>query len=122
MENALAKALHLWDVETPENFAAECLFVQKSGLRCLPGKSDWQQLINLQRQVIMEFELENGQKRYALLVGVTRNKAIFRSDQEYIFPIPEVLKYWKGYFLVLWKPPAPDFWTLALLTDKLPVP
>jgi general secretion pathway protein A len=113
MENALTTALHQWDIETPENFTAECLFVQKSGLRCLPGKSDWQQLINLKRQVIMEFELENSQKRFALLVGVTRKKAIFRSDQEYIFPISEVLKYWNGYFLVLWKPPASDFWTLA---------
>jgi len=113
MENALANALHQWDIETPENFSAECLFVQKSGLRCLPGKSDWQQLSNLGRQVIMEFELENNQKRFALLVGVTKNKAIFRSDQEYIFPITDVLKYWNGYYLVLWKPPVADFWTLA---------
>lgn len=113
MENALAKSLHQWDIETPKNFTAECLFVQKSGLRCLPEKSDWQQLINLKRQVIMEFDLENNQKRFALLVGVIRNKAIFRSDQEYLFSIPDVLKYWNGYFLALWKPPTADFWTLA---------
>ncbi len=113
MESALATSLHQWDIETPEDFTAECLFVQKSGLRCLPGKSDWQQLINLGRQVIMEFDLENNQKRFTLLVGVIKNKAIFRSDQEYLFPIAEVLKYWNGYFLVLWKPPVTDFWTLA---------
>jgi general secretion pathway protein A len=109
MEHALNIALHQWKIAIPENFSAECLFVQKSGLRCLPGKSSWQRLINLQRPAILEFTLANQEKRFTLLTDVNLYQVVLQADQEYIFPIQDILPYWKGVFLTLWKPPSAGF-------------
>lgn len=109
MTHALNIALRLWDISIPENFSAVCPLFQKTGLRCLPGRSNWQQLIRLDRPIILEFSLANNQKRFALLVGTIQDKVILRTDMEYLFPIQEILPFWKGIFLVLWKPPGIDF-------------
>ena len=109
MEHALNLALKQWNIAIPDNSLAECLFVQKVGLRCLPGKSSWNRLINLQRPVILEFTLANQEKRFALLTGVNRYQVVLQADQEYIFPIQDILPYWKGVFLALWKPPSDSF-------------
>ncbi len=109
MSQALKIALRQWEIYIPENLSIECPLFKKTGLRCLPGKSNWYQLKNLTRPVILEFTLANEEKRFALLVSIIRNKVILRADKEYIFPIQEFLPFWKGIYLALWKPPSIDF-------------
>jgi general secretion pathway protein A len=109
MSQALKITLRQWEIYLPENSSVQCPLFKKTGLRCLPGKSNWYQLANLNRPVILEFTVANEEKHFALLVGVIGDKVVLRTDKIYTFPTQQILPFWKGVFLALWKPPSIDF-------------
>ena len=60
------------------------------------------------RPVILEFLLTGAEKRHALLTGLGQNQSMLHFQDNMMFPLADVLKYWNGYYLILEQPPIPD--------------
>ena len=69
-------------------------------------KTDWKDLIALNRPVIMEFDLTKSEKFYAILLGLKQGSPVFYFNPELSFPIEQVLALWDGYYQMLWQSPV----------------
>jgi general secretion pathway protein A len=105
---ALAETLKIWGKELPAIHPSNCDDVQAAGLNCLPGKAGWKEVLAMNRPVILEFSLPAGEKRYAVLTGIRQSQSLVQFHGNMAFPLAEVLRFWDGYYLVLWKSPRPD--------------
>ena len=108
LNSALISALKIWDKPIPENNKVNCHYVETTGLRCLFGKAGWKDLLITKRPVILEFSLTSAEKRHALLTGLGQNQSMLHFQDNMMFPLADVLKYWNGYYLILEQPPLPD--------------
>ncbi len=104
---ALAETLKIWGKELPAIHPSNCDSVQASGFNCLPGKVGWKEVLAMNRPVILEFSLPAGEKRYAVLTGIWQSQSLVQFHGDMAFPLAEVLRFWDGYYLLLWKPPRP---------------
>jgi general secretion pathway protein A len=59
----------------------------------------------LNRPVILEFLIEDTQKRYATLVALDEYRLTLDFETKLSFPIEQVLPFWHGHYILLWKPP-----------------
>ena len=82
--------------------------METTGLRCLFGKAGWKDLLITKRPVILEFSLTGAEKRHALLTGLGQSQSMLHFQDNMMFPLADVLKYWNGYYLILEQPPLPD--------------
>lgn len=121
LSNALTKALKIWRKSPPVSHPADCNDIPATGLNCLFGKASWQELLSMDRPVILEFVLPAGKKRYAVLTGVSQNHALVQLQGDKQFPLADALTFWNGYYLLLWKPPLPDMQEIypALYSDHV---
>ncbi|WP_233144624.1 ExeA family protein [Methyloprofundus sedimenti] len=86
---------------------SNCNQLKKLGIECLFEQSNWENMIALDRPVMMEFSLSATKHVYALLVGLKGNDPVFQFDNEELsFPLKQVLAAWDGYYLLLWQPPS----------------
>ena len=115
MDTALLAALKVWQKPLPPAGGIDCEYVASTGLHCLSDNASWKDLLALNRPAILQFALPPEQKRHALLTGVDKGQAIFRSEEEFRFPIADVLKVWDGHFLLFWRSPQPD---MTLITPQ----
>jgi len=83
-----------------------CEELEELGLSCLFDKSNWKDLIALNRPVIMEFKTQNTEKKYEILVGLEKGQPVFLSNKVRSFSLEHVINQWNGYYLMLWQPPA----------------
>ncbi|MFW5444179.1 MAG: ExeA family protein [Methylococcaceae bacterium] len=104
LNNVFQQLAKLWNKETTAD--SDCLEIKKTGLRCLLGESNWGNLITLDRPVIMEFSIADGNEHYLLLVGIKEGNPVFSIDTKTAFPIAQVLAVWKGVYMMLWQPPV----------------
>lgn len=105
LDTALIKLAKLWGQEFTTNI--ECEALETTELHCLLAKSSWDNLVSLNRPVIMEFNDIESEKVYALLIGINEGNPVFFIDKKQHFPIDEVLTQWNGHYLLLWQPPIP---------------
>ena len=98
---SLTDALKIWKKDVDNEQRVDCEFVQKKGLYCLYDKGNWKDLLAYNRPAIMEFTLNSGSKRYALLTKIKDGQPILTVDKDYKFPLSDVLSYWDGYFMLL---------------------
>ncbi|MGY6274863.1 AAA family ATPase [Methylomonas sp. MgM2] len=107
LNQAIKQALSLWHQEVPDetNLACDTL---PGEFRCFPDKSNWKELLELDRPAILEFSLNSGDKRYALLVGTTKHQTILGFNGDVTFPLADLMKFWNGNYLIIWQPPLPD--------------
>ncbi len=106
-ENAFAQALALWGEKAPHGKKIDCDSLKQKGLRCLIDHGSLKDVLKYNRPAVLEFSLPDGRKRHALLIGMDRGYPIIRSvdGKDLTFPLEEVLKFWQGYYLILWKSP-----------------
>lgn len=114
LQTALTKYLEAWKVKPEHNETLTCKTILKRGYRCLFDRTDWKTLLALQRQVILEFSLADTQKRYALLTGTRHGEPVLLFNKQHTFALQDILPFWQGYFLLLWKPPLADTMTIFL--------
>ncbi len=107
LSDALGNALKVFGKTTPSQQPLDCKVVERLSLACFLDRSSWQELLALNRPVVMEFALPNQQKAFALLTGLAGSDAVLLLDKEIHIPITTVLQYWNGYYLLVWKPPIP---------------
>jgi general secretion pathway protein A len=105
-DEAFARLLSQWNIQfNPEGSVKACDAALQKGLRCLFEKSNWHFMRRLNRPVILEFLVKGYQKRYATLVELDDHRLILDLGPERLtFPLDQVLPYWRGRYILLWKP------------------
>ena len=105
-DEAFARLLFQWNIQlNPEASAKVCDAVLQKGLRCLFEKSNWHFMRRLNRPVILEFLVRGYQKRYATLVELDDHRlTLDLGSKRLTFPLDQVLPYWRGRYILLWKP------------------
>ena len=104
----ISSALKLWGKEVQPGEEIGCDSMQKRGLNCFVGWGNWKDLLAFNRPVVLEFSLSPDKKRYALLTAIKDGQPFFTFDRQLTFPLADVLNYWDGYYLLLWKLPIPE--------------
>ncbi len=107
---AINQLTRIWQPKVTQN--TDCTVLQASGLYCLFDQTDWESLQALNRPLVMEFNLDQEQKTYALLTRIENNQAVLLFEQETSIPLPQLLQYWEGYYLMLWQAPIPSITAL----------
>lgn len=110
LENRLKANLQLWKISPPKNI--DCQQLKTLGLACLQEQSHWNQLLDLKRPAILELVINNTEKTYALLIGVSADLQQLYFNDGRSFSRQQLQNYWQGYYLVLWEPPFPNQKTL----------
>ncbi len=105
LNTAFAFALESWGEVVPTYLNPDCEYARQLDIHCLLDRDRWENVLGLNRPVILEFMLPDGEIRNVLLVGTEHGDPIFRFGEDRIFNLDDVLSYWQGYYLVLWKPP-----------------
>jgi hypothetical protein len=105
-EEAFERLFSQWKIgNKPEGTTDDCAWALQNGLQCLFEKSSWHFMRRLNRPVILEFLLEDSQKRYATLVALDEySMTLDLGTQHLSFPIEQVLPFWRGRYILLWKP------------------
>jgi general secretion pathway protein A len=103
---AFARLLALWKLEPPADTADACAFAGQHGLRCLSVHGSWFQLRGFNHPAVLEFALPGGGKRYATLSRLLDDRIELNlGERTQIFALAEILPFWTGDFVLLWKPP-----------------
>jgi general secretion pathway protein A len=110
---AMLQALKAWKKNVPADNRVDCDYAATVGLHCFSDKSNWKELLELDRPAILELALPTEEKRYALLTGVFKGHPIIRFNDDLIFPLADVLNFWNGHFLMLWQSPRPGMTELV---------
>jgi len=105
-EEAFERLFSQWKIgNKPEATTDDCAWALQNGLQCLFEKSSWHFMRQLNRPVILEFLSEDSQKRYATLVALDEySLTLDLGTQHLSFPIEQVLPFWRGRYILLWKP------------------
>lgn len=103
---AFSRLLARWGIKQALPRGQECEIALQNGLRCLIQQGSWQQMRRFNRPAVLEFILENGQKRYATLMALDHEQLTLDVAGESLrFSLLEVLPFWRGRYTLLWKPP-----------------
>ncbi len=113
LNEAMIQALRTWKKTVPAETEVDCSYMATVGLHCLFDKANWKELLELDRPAILEFSLPSEEKRYGLLTGVHNGQPVIRFNDDLTFPLAEVLNFWDGYYLMLWKPSRPGMLGIA---------
>ncbi|MGR8933435.1 MAG: AAA family ATPase [Gammaproteobacteria bacterium] len=110
---AIAGLFDLWHVALPSDNVDACKWAGRNGLRCLEQTGSWIQLRNLGLPAILEFENANGEKRYAIFAARYGDKVrLIKDERSYEVVVAEMLPFWRGAAMLLWKPPFNNVETL----------
>ncbi len=91
-----------------DNTIHDCASLESAGLYCLFDQTGGENLLALNRPLIMELKLNQGEKTYLVLNAVENQQAVLLFEQEMRIPFAQLLQYWDGYYLMLWQPPIPS--------------
>ena len=109
-----AELFLLWDVKVGPEERLTCESAQTHGLACLAHRGNWRQLTRFNHPAVLEFSSKAGGKRYALITAFDGGDPVIVLDgRREEVPLGELLPHWDGYFVLLWRPPAPGVTLLA---------
>ncbi|WP_404355544.1 AAA family ATPase [Methylotuvimicrobium sp. KM1] len=108
LERGILNTLELFGKVYQETDPIDCTAVRALGLNCLHGKASWKDILEMDRPVILEFLLDSDSRRHALLASLRKGQPVMRVDEESAFTLSDVLRYWNGYYLILWESPVSD--------------
>lgn len=103
---AMARLFDFWRLPLSADSGDACVSALRKGWRCQLLACSWVQLRSLDTAAVLTFELDDGSKRYATLAGIHNEKArLFFNERSYDVASGDILPYWRGEALLLWKPP-----------------
>ncbi len=108
LERGILNALDLFGKVYHGTDPIDCSAVRALGLNCLHGKASWKDILEMDRPVVLEFLLDSDSRRHALLASLRKGQPVMRVDEESAFTLSDVLRYWNGYYLILWESPVSD--------------
>jgi general secretion pathway protein A len=105
-----------WGIEADrEGAAVGCEQARAYGLRCLSRRGDWSGLFGFDLPAILELQGPTGQRRHGVVVARSVDDVtIALGDRQWRGPTTAVDPYWRGTFVLLWRPPALGTLPLAL--------
>lgn len=114
-EAAINQLLITWGRSRLYNHSNTCNTIKALGLRCLNQRGTWENVLKLNRPVILEIrDVQN--TPHQLLVTSANSQSVTVSVHSGVvqLPLAEVLSAWKGAYLVFWQPERMDsenlFW------------
>lgn len=121
---ALAGLFALWKLAPPGDRPDPCALAQNQGPRCLETRGHWFPLRSLNLPALLEFRLADGARRYATLTRLTDGRLELAAENAapVRFELAEILPFWTGEALLLWKPPHGEAGPLALGSRSGAVP
>ena len=97
-----------WRLNGITEHTNDCKGARRIGLDCLAQRDGWNRIVKLNRPAVMELISDSGVVRYVALVNLDGTQLVFKvNNQPYSFQLKEVLPFWRGFFVLFWKPPAP---------------
>ncbi|MGH6636178.1 MAG: AAA family ATPase [Gammaproteobacteria bacterium] len=105
LEEAFRTLFVLWG-QSGANASPNCEGARDIGLDCLLESGTWDKMRRFNLPVVLEFVRENGERRYAGLVaadGETATLSIAGEKQRFL--LAQVLQFWQGNYVLLWRPP-----------------
>jgi general secretion pathway protein A len=98
-----------WRLDYPSSATGlACDRARQEGLRCLFKTGDWNRLRRLNLPAILELTTPAGEKSYTTVVALDADRATLAfGERRLTFPLNEISTHWDGFFIVLWRPPAP---------------
>jgi general secretion pathway protein A len=105
-DTAFTTLLELWDVEYSPPSGRGCAVAESARLRCLYDRGTWGFLLNLNRPAILSLSAADGTPHQVVLSSVSANgTATLRVlDEQIEVSLVELMPFWLGDFLVVWKP------------------
>ncbi len=101
LTSAFSALMTLWGV--PEIEIQRC---KDSRISCLADQGQWQDVLTLNRPVILELQLSDDERYHLLMTGVENGRPVFLHNQDALsFPLFDVLQTWRGLFFLAWQPP-----------------
>lgn len=91
----------------------DCNTLINMGLHCLMDRASLKEILELQRPAILELENTQSQKQFVLLLGLRGKYAVLYTNTELVVPLVELLRFWNGYYLLLWEPPLPGIMSIS---------
>ncbi len=107
--SAEQQLLQRWQLPTAVN-GDLCTHALAYGLKCFAGRGHWRDLRQLDRPTIISLysDIYEG-PRWAVLAELADDAATLEfSGHQQRFSFSEIDEYWRGEYLVLWRPPLPD--------------
>ncbi len=118
--DALGDALRYTHAQAPESVIPDCNNLLGYGVHCFLDKGQLKDVLALKRPTILELENPLKQKKFVVLTALRGKNAVLYDNAEQEVTLIELLRYWNGYFLVLWQPPESNPPTL-MPYQKAPV-
>lgn len=107
-DNAFMALFRCWNLEYgARGVTKACEEAAAHGLSCIFGRGTWMMLKQYNRPAILELIIdESGQFRHVTVTGMGDNEVTLDFfDRTMIFPRTDIDPYWRGGFILLWKPP-----------------
>ena len=80
----------------------------KTGLQCIRGKDDFEDLRRLNLPAVLQLKDRHGRKTHVALVRIDSGKAVLQLGHSVRrVPVPVLVSQWTGQYTLLWRPP-PD--------------
>ncbi|WP_353394901.1 AAA family ATPase [Hydrogenophaga sp. 5NK40-0174] len=100
-----------------------CESLQAKGVQCFTtGRMSDRGLVTLDRPAILKIAAEasgTGTPRWALLLGITAEKALLAgSSKQWWLPLAELTRHWHGSYATLWVTPPGTTERIARVTDE----
>jgi len=117
---AFAALLKRWNVPATEGPA--CGGRLKTGLKCVQGRDDLEDLRHLNTPAVLQLMDRHGRKMNVALVQVRRDQAVLQlGDTVRRVPISVLESQWTRQYTLLWRPPASLSGTVGVGTSGPPV-
>jgi general secretion pathway protein A len=85
-----------------------CAQATPAGLECFKGRGTWDTLRALNRPALIWLTTPEGRSVEALVTALTDSRAQLKiGDEALLADIADVMPYWTGEYLILWKKPDP---------------
>jgi general secretion pathway protein A len=114
LTSAFISLLQTWNIKNITPTQSHCTAMAALGLQCLLQQGTWNQVVKLNRPVILELLLNNLTKRFVTVKAIMGDQlTLLHGDNETHYSLNEVLSYWRGSYALLWKPLEPHLTRLA---------
>jgi general secretion pathway protein A len=106
-QTAMARLAAHWEISPPPPESTNpCGLTERQGVRCRQGRGSWDDIRAYDRPMLIELSTETGKKGYGVLVGIGPTRALLETGSARTeLPLRQLKRYWKGRFIMLWRPP-----------------
>jgi len=114
-DSAFATLMILWSLDYARGASRPCDTAAGAGLRCLFQRGSWGQLLTLNRPAILSLVTDDGNRHQVVLSGTTGqgDPILLIDGDETVVRLAELVTFWMGDYLLIWRPARGDGRTLS---------